>query len=286
MTAGVPTTADDAVTTDGAVDTPVLSVTSLVKTFGRFTAVDDVSFELMPGASLGIVGESGSGKTTTARILAGLEQPTSGTVTLDGEVVEGHSRRARLRHARRIQMIFQDPYGSFDPRQTIAQSIAEPLRLHAPGSRKEHRARVGELLDQVGLSGRAGESLPRDLSGGQRQRAAIARALGIAPRVLVLDEAVAALDVSIQAQILTLLDELRRETGISYVFVSHDLAVVRYITDTAIVMRHGRVVERGETERILRSPQHPYTRLLLDSIPSPGWDLDRVAQDRRALDLR
>ncbi|MBG0832695.1 ABC transporter ATP-binding protein [Planomonospora sp. ID67723] len=264
---------------------PVLSVTSLVKKFGHFTAVDDVSFELMPGASLGIVGESGSGKTTTARILAGLEQPTSGTVTLDGRAVEGHSRRTRLWQARRLQMIFQDPYGSFDPRQTIAQSIAEPMRLHVPGSAKEHRARVGELLDQVGLSSRAGESLPRDLSGGQRQRAAIARALGIAPRVLVLDEAVAALDVSIQAQILTLLDELRGDTGISYVFVSHDLAVVRYITDTAIVMRHGRIVERGETEQILRSPQHPYTRLLLDSIPSPDWDLDRVAQDRRALDL-
>jgi ABC-type glutathione transport system ATPase component len=263
------------------VKAPVLRVTSLVKRFGQVTAVDDVSFDLMPGASLGIVGESGSGKTTTARILAGLEQPTSGTVTLAGEDA---GRRSRRWKARQLQMIFQDPYGSFDPRQSIAQSIAEPMRLHVPGTRKEHRARVGELLDQVGLSSRAGGSLPRDLSGGQRQRAAIARALAVAPRVLVLDEAVAALDVSIQAQILTLLDELRRDTGISYVFVSHDLAVVRYITDTAIVMRHGRVVERGETEQILRGPRHPYTRLLLDSIPSPDWDLDRVAQDRRALD--
>ncbi|WP_232835785.1 ABC transporter ATP-binding protein [Actinocorallia populi] len=265
---------------------PVLAVSSLVKRFGSFTAVDDVSFELMPGTSLGIVGESGSGKTTTARILAGLERPTSGTVTLEGRAVGGRSRRDRLWQAGRLQMIFQDPYGSFDPRRTIAQSIAEPLRLHAPGPAERHRARVAELLDQVGLSTRAGEALPRDLSGGQRQRAAIARALGIAPRVLVLDEAVAALDVSIQAQILTLLDELRRETGISYVFVSHDLAVVRYITDTAVVMRHGRIVERGGTEQILRSPQHPYTRLLLDSIPSPDWDLERVARDRRALDAR
>ncbi|HEX2316726.1 MAG TPA: ATP-binding cassette domain-containing protein [Thermomonospora sp.] len=263
---------------------PVLEVTSLVKRFGTFTAVDDVSFTLMPGASLGIVGESGSGKTTTARILAGLERPTSGTVRIAGHAVTGASRRERRRQARRLQMIFQDPYGSFDPRRTVAESIAEPLRLHGLCSGADLRARVDELLDQVGLSGRAGRSLPRDLSGGQRQRAAIARALGIAPRVLVLDEAVAALDVSIQAQILTLLDELRRDTGISYVFVSHDLAVVRYITDTAIVMRHGRVVERGETERILRSPRHPYTRLLLDSIPSPGWDLDRVARARRALD--
>ncbi|GAA2616163.1 ATP-binding cassette domain-containing protein [Actinomadura fulvescens] len=264
---------------------PVLSVSSLTKTFGNVTAVDDVGFELMPGGALGIVGESGSGKTTTARILAGLERPTSGAVLLDGRPVEWSSRRARRRQAGRLQLIFQDPYGSFDPRQTIAQSIAEPLRLHAPGPAKQHRARVEELLDQVGLSSRVAGALPRDLSGGQRQRAAIARALGIAPRVLVLDEAVAALDVSIQAQILTLLDRLRRESGISYVFVSHDLAVVRYVTETAIVMRHGRIVERGETEQILRSPQHPYTRLLLDSIPSPGWDLDRVAQDRRALDL-
>ncbi|MFB4320500.1 ABC transporter ATP-binding protein [Actinomadura sp. 21ATH] len=264
---------------------PVLSVSSLVKTFGGVAAVDDVGFDLMPGESLGIVGESGSGKTTTARILAGLERPTSGTVLLDGRPVEWDSRRARRRQAKRLQMIFQDPYGSFDPRQTIAQSIAEPLRLHAPGSAGQHRARVAELLEQVGLSARVAGSLPRDLSGGQRQRAAIARALGIAPRVLVLDEAVAALDVSIQAQILTLLDRLRKESGISYVFVSHDLAVVRYITDTAIVMRRGRIVERGVTEQILHDPQHPYTRLLLDSIPSPGWDLDRVARDRRALDL-
>ncbi|MFV2175227.1 ABC transporter ATP-binding protein [Actinomadura sp. LOL_016] len=263
---------------------PVLRASSLVKRFGTFTAVDEVSFELMPGASLGIVGESGSGKTTTARILAGLEEPTSGTVLLDGEPVDGRSRRARRRQARRLQMIFQDPYGSFDPRQTVADSIAEPMRLHAPGPARERRARVAELLDQVGLGRRAGESLPRDLSGGQRQRAAIARALGIEPRVLVLDEAVAALDVSIQAQVLTLLDDLRRDTGVSYVFVSHDLAVIRHITETAIVMRHGRVVERGDTERILRSPKHPYTRLLLDSIPRPGWDLDRVARDRRALD--
>ncbi|MDX6741375.1 ABC transporter ATP-binding protein [Actinocorallia sp. A-T 12471] len=261
---------------------PVLRVTSLVKRFGGFTAVDGVGFELPPGHSLGIVGESGSGKTTTARILAGLETPTSGTVELDGRVLDARSRRDRRWQARRLQMIFQDPHGSFDPRLTIAQSIAEPLRLHAPGT--DHRARVSELLEQVGLSARLGGALPRDLSGGQRQRAAIARALGITPRVLVLDEAVAALDVSIQAQILGLLADLRRDAGIAYVFVSHDLAVVRHVTETALVMRHGRVVESGPTEEILRAPAHPYTRLLLDSIPGPGWDLERVARDRRALD--
>ncbi|ROO86127.1 oligopeptide/dipeptide transporter [Actinocorallia herbida] len=261
---------------------PVLRVTSLVKRFGAFTAVDGVGFDLPPGHALGIVGESGSGKTTTARILAGLEAPTSGTVELDGRVLDTGSRRDRLRQARHLQMIFQDPYGSFDPRLTIARSIAEPLRLHDPGG--DHRARVAALLEQVGLSERLGGSLPRELSGGQRQRAAIARALGIAPRVLVLDEAVAALDVSIQAQILGLLADLRRDTGIAYVFVSHDLAVVRHVTDTVLVMRHGRVVERGPTEDLLRDPRHPYTRLLLTSLPGPGWDPDRVARDRRALD--
>ncbi|MFD0687253.1 ABC transporter ATP-binding protein [Actinomadura fibrosa] len=302
MTGNTPADTGGSAVADGAAR-PVLRVTSLVKRFGDVTAVDGVSFDLMPGASLGIVGESGSGKTTTARVLAGLERPTSGTVELDGRVVAGPeagrpaarggtrgrvpgggARRDRLWRASRLQMIFQDPYGSLDPRQTVARSVAEPMRLHAPGPAAGRRARVRELLDQVGLSERAGGSLPRDLSGGQRQRAAIARALAVRPRVLLLDEAVAALDVSIQAQILTLLDGLRRDTGISYVFVSHDLAVVRHVTETAIVMRHGRVVERGGTERILREPRHPYTRLLLDSIPSPDWDLDRVARDRRALD--
>ncbi|MBW8481226.1 ABC transporter ATP-binding protein [Actinomadura parmotrematis] len=263
---------------------PVLSVRGLVKRFGDVTAVDGVGFDLLPGASLGLVGESGSGKTTTARIVAGLERATAGTVELAGAPAGGRSRRDRLRRARHLQMIFQDPYGSFDPRRTVAQSIAEPIALHAPGPAAARHARVRELLDQVGLSARAGDSLPRDLSGGQRQRAAIARALGVAPRVLILDEAVAALDVSVQAQILTLLDALRRDTGIAYLFVGHDLAVVRHITDEVLVMRRGRVVERGGTERVLREPRHPYTRLLLDSVPVPGWDLERVARDRRALD--
>ncbi|WP_219417339.1 ABC transporter ATP-binding protein [Pseudonocardia nigra] len=264
--------------------TPVLSVSGLCKTFGRFTAVDDVTFAVAPGSSLGIVGESGSGKTTTARILVGLEQATSGEVLLDGEVLgERSGRRRRRALARKIQMIFQDPYLSFDPRQTIEQSIAEPLRLHFGLDSARRERRVAELLDQVGLSARNARSLPKELSGGQRQRAAIARALGIEPKVLVLDEAVAALDVSIQAQVLALLDEVRRETGISYVFVSHDLAVIRHITESAIVMRSGRVVESGGTEDVLRSPQHPYTRLLLDSVPAPGWDPARVARAKREL---
>jgi ABC-type glutathione transport system ATPase component len=261
--------------------TPVLEVRDLRKTFGSFVAVEEVSFALAPGASLGIVGESGSGKTTTARILVGLERATAGQVLLDGEVIAAPSKRERRDRARTIQMIFQDPYQSFDPRLTIEESIAEPLRLHFGLVGEARRKRVAELCDQVGLSTRNAQALPRNLSGGQRQRAAIARALGIEPKVLVLDEAVAALDVSIQAQVLSLLAGIRRDTDISYVFVSHDLAVIRAVTDEAIVMRNGKVVEAGETEQLLGAPQHPYTKLLLASVPEPGWDPAAVARARR-----
>lgn len=259
----------------------VLSARSLTKRFRSFTAVDDVSFDLAPGEAVGLVGESGSGKSTTARMLVGLETPSDGEVFIHGLPASSQSKRD-LSHA--IQMIFQDPYHSFDPRLTIGQAIEEPLRLHFTMGRTELRGRVAELLDQVGLSARQAASRPRALSGGQRQRAAIARALGIRPKVLVLDEAVAALDVSIQAQILVLLDEIRRETGMAYVFVSHDLAVVRYITERVLVMRRGTVVERGETAAVLAAPQHPYTRLLLDSVPRENWDLERVRRDRAALE--
>ncbi|MGV8881474.1 MAG: ABC transporter ATP-binding protein [Rhodoglobus sp.] len=257
----------------------VLRATGLTKRFRSTLAVDDVSFSLARGASLGVVGESGSGKSTTARMIVGLETPSAGSVEFPGAAPQGRRERARL-----VQMIFQDPFHSFDPRLTIADAIEEPLRLHFDWSSERRRARVAELLDQVGLSTRQGGSLPRTLSGGQRQRAAIARALGIEPTILVLDEAVAALDVSIQAQVLVLLDGIRRDTGMSYVFVSHDLAVVRYITTDVIVMRSGRVVEAGSTEEVLAAPQHPYTQLLLDSVPRPGWDLERVRRGRLALE--
>jgi oligopeptide transport system ATP-binding protein len=256
-----------------------LDARGLTKRFGSFAAVNDVSFTLPKGGSLGVVGESGSGKSTTARMLVGLETPTAGRV-----VFAGGPERSRKRSARRVQMIFQDPYHSFDPRMTIGQAVEEALRLHFGGTRSERRRRVAELLDQVGLSARQAEAYPRSLSGGQRQRAAIARAIGIKPEILVLDEAVAALDVSIQAQVLVLLDEIRADTGTSYVFVSHDLAVVRYITDDVIVMRQGKVVESGRTEQVLASPQHPYTRLLMDSVPRRGWNLEQLKADRQLLE--
>jgi oligopeptide transport system ATP-binding protein len=257
---------------------PVLEVADLRKTFrasggGELVAVDSVSFSLTPGASLAIVGESGAGKTTIARILVGLERPTAGVITVGGTRRPTGRVRAgeRLRRAREIQIVFQDPYLSLDPRQRVGECVAEVLRLHFAQSKQERAARVGELLDQVGLDQRHAASRPHALSGGERQRVAIARALAAQPRILILDEAVSALDVSIQAQVLNLLADIRAATGMSYLLISHDLAVVRQLTDWMLVMRDGRVVESGATAEVLRAPRHAYTRLLRDSVPRPGW---------------
>ncbi|MFF4771467.1 ABC transporter ATP-binding protein [Microtetraspora fusca] len=263
---------------------PVLRISGLRKTYGAVSAVDDVSFTLDKGRSLGVVGESGSGKTTTARIIVGLEHADTGQVAVAGRdrtESRRHGRAERLRRAREVQMVFQDPFLSLDPRIPVGTALRETLRLHFP--RRDGAARVAELLDQVGLGERAAAALPRELSGGQRQRVAIARALAVEPAVLVLDEAVAALDVSVQAQILNLLADIREQTGIGYLFITHDLGVVRCVTDDVVVMWRGAIVERGPTERVLAAPEHPYTRLLLDSVPRPGWDPGRVAADRRAL---
>ncbi|UUU36621.1 ATP-binding cassette domain-containing protein [Streptomyces sp. CA-210063] len=256
--------------------TPVLEASGLRKEFpGNRVAVDDVSLTLPPGGSMGVVGESGSGKTTVARMLVGLETPTAGTVRIDGEsLIRGRAvprgRAERRRRARRIQLVFQDPYASLDPRQTIAAGLDELLRLHEP-DRDQRRARAAQLLDQVGLDARTARSTPGAMSGGQRQRVAIARALVSRPKILVLDEAVSALDVSIQAQVLNLLADLRDELGIGYLFVTHDLAVVRQVTDELIVMHRGRVVERGLTDEVLTAPENPYTRELLAAVPRDGW---------------
>ncbi|WP_037607000.1 ABC transporter ATP-binding protein [Streptacidiphilus rugosus] len=264
----------------------VLEVTGLHRAFGSVQAVHDVSFSLARGESLGIVGESGSGKTTTARIVVGLERADAGEVLVRGRDRSGPAGRGRanrLERAREVQMVFQDPFLSLDPRTTVHDVLRETLRLHFPQGRADHERRIGELLDQVGLGSREAGALPRQLSGGQRQRVAIARALAVEPTVLVLDEAVAALDVSVQAQILNLLADIRGETGIGYLFITHDLGVVRCVTDDVVVMRNGRIVEAGPTAEVLDDPRHPYARLLLDSVPRPGWDPKRIAAARRAL---
>jgi ABC-type glutathione transport system ATPase component len=239
----------------------------------EIVALDDVSFTLARERSLAIVGESGSGKTTVARIIIGLERPTAGTITVLGEDQSrpGVRTAERRRRGRRVQIVFQDPYSSLDPSQRIGDCLDEVLRLHFALSRSERRRRTEELLEQVGLGPGDGRALPRALSGGQRQRAAIARALAAEPTILILDEAVAALDVSIQAQVLNRLADVRDETGMTYIFISHDLSVVRQLTQEAIVMYRGTIVERGPTARVLDAPEHPYTRRLRESVPVPGW---------------
>jgi ABC-type glutathione transport system ATPase component len=250
----------------------ILETQALRKVFGSQVAVDDVSITLVAGESLAIVGESGSGKTTVARMIVGLEHPTAGTIRACGRDRSRPARSARERKRRggEIQIVFQDPYSSLDPRQSVEASLAEVLRLHKRGG-SDPRGRVRELTELVGLDERQVRALPRALSGGQRQRVAIARALAAEPRILILDESVAALDVSIQAQILNLLADIRDKTGVSYVLISHDLAVVRQITDQAVVMYRGAIIERGPTAQVLDAPEKPYTQLLRSSVPGPGW---------------
>ena len=242
-------------------------------------AVDGLSFEVPAGGALAIVGESGSGKTTSARIIAGLETPSSGLIRIDGETRKPlpWKRSDRTRYARQVQMVYQDPFTSLDPSQTIESTLDEVLRCHFHRDRAKRRDRIGELLRQCGLDDRHRHRRPRTLSGGERQRVAIARALAAGPRVLILDEAVSALDVSIQAQILNLLASLRSSLGLTYVFISHDLGVVRQVSDECIVMHRGAAVESGATKNILSAPQADYTRRLLDAIPRPGWAPKRRA---------
>ena len=263
----------------------VLEVTGLTKRFGTEVAVDDLSLSISRGSALGIVGESGSGKTTAARMIAGLLPPDAGTIRFSGQERDRRvrGRAARLARAKDVQMVFQNPYLSLDPRVSVRDCLDEAVRLHLGGGAATRAYRVRALLDQVGLGDRESREMPRQLSGGQRQRVAIARALAAEPRLLILDEAVAALDVSTQAQILNLLADIRQEASISYVFVSHDLAVVRYVTDQLLVLYRGRNVEAGPTGQVLSAPQHPYTRLLLESIPRRGWDPARIGELRRRL---
>jgi ABC-type oligopeptide transport system ATPase subunit len=264
-----------------------LEVVSLRKVFNvrkgspgqdQLVAVDDVSFAVRRSGSLAVVGESGSGKTTLARMIVGLETPTSGQVLLDGQARPPSSRRRdRAARARQVQMVFQDPYSSLDPQQTVFACIDEVVRLHSSLDRGGRAERVGALLEQVGLDERHHGTRPSSLSGGQRQRVAIARALATEPTVLILDEAVSALDVSVQGQVLNLLADLREQLGVTYVFVSHDLAVVQQIAETTIVMHRGRIVEEGPTDTILTAPSDDYTKRLLSALPRPGWKPRRRA---------
>ena len=255
----------------------VLEVRSLAKSFflreglfGRreFKAVQNVNFQLRKGHTLGVVGESGSGKTTMGLTLLRLHEPTAGEVIFDGQNLLKLSDRARQVMRRRIQVVFQNPYASLNPRFTIGQALVEPMAIHGIGrdtTEREKRAR--SLLEKVGLDGHAFGKYPHEFSGGQRQRVAIARCLTLNPEVLVLDEAVSALDVSVQAQVLNLLRDLQDELGLAYVFISHDLAVVRFISDVVLVMKDGRVVEQASAEQILASPREDYTKRLLAAIP-------------------
>ncbi|MFH8250627.1 ABC transporter ATP-binding protein [Microbacterium sp. B2969] len=252
---------------------PLLTVENLVKTFktssrDQVQAVSDVSFTLAPGETLGIVGETGSGKSTLVRTILGVTKATGGRVLLDGEDLS-QLRGARLRAARRdTQMIFQDAMSSLDSRWTVEKSLDEPLRLETSMTPAQRAARVAELLDLVGLDPKIhGPRYPRQLSGGQAQRVAIARAIALSPRLLVCDEPVSALDVSVQAQIINLLERIKRELNLSYLFVSHDLSVVRHISDRVAVMYLGRLCELGPAEEVFRTPRHPYTQILLDAVP-------------------
>jgi len=232
-------------------------------------AVDGISFSVRRGETFGIVGESGSGKSTTARMICGLERFDSGSIIVDGIDVGRLRRGDRLKFRKILQLVFQDPYAALNPHWKVGDLIAEGMRVHGIGDRRERRKRVLALLDQCGLPSDAANRYPFEFSGGQRQRICIARALAVEPRILVLDEPVSALDVSIQAQILILLQTLQRELGLTYVFISHNLAVVEQLCDRLIVMKSGRIVETGPTEEVIHYPSHEYTRTLVEATPIP-----------------
>ncbi|MBQ3217424.1 MAG: ABC transporter ATP-binding protein [Akkermansia sp.] len=232
-------------------------------------AVDDVSFTIAPGETLGLVGESGCGKSTIGRCIVRLLEPTDGCIRLMGKDVT-HRSQWRLGDMRRhVQMVFQDPAASLDPRMDVRHIIAEPLQVQGTGTRQFRRERVNTLLDLVGLPQTAATKFPHEFSGGQRQRIGIARALALNPKLLVLDEPVSALDVSVQSQVLNLLLDLQRELGLSYLFISHDLSVVRHMADRVAVMYLGKIVEMGESDLIYHDPRHAYTRALISAIPMP-----------------
>ncbi|MDR3331094.1 MAG: ABC transporter ATP-binding protein [Synergistaceae bacterium] len=252
---------------------PLLKVENLTKYFkipaGAVHAVDDVSFHIYKGETLGLVGESGCGKSTTGRVLVSLIEATGGRVTFDGRDILSLKKNDLHEMRRHMQLIFQDPFSSLDPRKSIGSSIAKPLEIYRTGDRKEREKRVDELMEQVELSPRLFNKYPHELDGGSRQRVGIARALALSPKFIVCDEPVSALDVSIQAQIINLLQELQKMLGLTFLFVSHDLSVVKYISDDIAVMYLGKIVEIAKSDDIFASPSHPYTQALLNAVPIP-----------------
>jgi oligopeptide transport system ATP-binding protein len=269
----------------------LLQVTDLVKHFpvkrgllidreiDRVRAVDGVSLRVGRGETLGLVGESGSGKSTLCRAVLQLIRPTSGSVTFEGREIAGLSRREMRPLRREMQMIFQDPYASLNPRKRAGQIVGDPLRMQDVAAGAELRRRVHDLLERVGLSSEHYNRFPHEFSGGQRQRIGIARALALQPKLIVADEPVSALDVSIQAQIVNLLDDLQDEFGLTYVFVAHDIGVVRHVSDRIAVMHDGKIVEEGTADAVCERPRDPYTKTLLAAVPIPD---PRESRARRA----
>ena len=251
------------------------------RTVGHVKAVDGVSFQIAEGETLGLVGESGSGKSTTGYCILQLLKPTSGSVRFMGQELTDLGREDLRRMRREMQIVFQDPYSSLDPRMTVGDIVGEPLQIHGVGNRRDRRSQVRELLDVVGFNPGFVNRYPHEFSGGQRQRIGIARALALSPKLIVCDEPVSALDVSIQAQILNLLKDLQQEFGLTYLFIAHDLAVVRAMSDRIAVMNRGKLVELGPAEEVYSSPKDAYTQALLSAVPVPDPRAMKQRKDER-----
>ena len=265
---------------------PLIEVTNLVKHFpisqgillrrqvGAVKAVDDVSFKIYPGETLGLVGESGSGKSTTGRTLLRLYEPTSGSIKFRNQEIVGLQGRPLRQMRRHMQMIFQDPAACLNPRMTVGRSIEESLQVHQPIAKSQFQGRIEELMELVGLNRGFVNRYPHEFSGGQRQRIGIARALAVEPEFIVADEPISALDVSIQAQVVNLLKDLQDELNLTYLFIAHDLSMIRYLCDRVAVMFKGKIVEYADTEELYENPIHPYTKVLLSAVPIPDPDIE------------